>query len=956
MFKKAFVVVPLILLIILGIFFLKNSYWNNWLANSWPYRSMMKAYTYFSKNSSKSGVHDFSDPKVKITVNADQIIGRLEPFYNGIGIGAFNDGLMRAYNYEFFNTVGNLNQRQPFLAYLNLKNIFMDESADGIDYGAHVYQANENGRATYYWGIVDAVIDRILKNDLKPIISLSFMPRGLAEDPRKINPWYKSIISPPKDYREWQELVYRTVKHLKDRYGAEEIRTWYFEVWNEPDLYRFFWIEHPDTKNFPRRGDFDAYCKLYDYAVAGALAADTQIKIGGPAVAGSKTFLSKFLQHCYRENNYVTGKIGTQVDFISRHHYGEIEEGILPEYQAFLEKAKEICGDAFENLEILITENGPSAELQPWLNDRFVAAWIVKQVDGFLQLGDKYGANYLPDIVCFWTKPVDKNFGVQFGLATNLSDEWRPDPKRLLKRPAFNGFQVVNALGQERIEIKGTKFGDPIHGIATRNPDGSIQIALYHLFENDPLNNLERQYQVQLVINGCPNPEYTFEYYVIDEYTSNCYSWWKRMGSPKKPSAIEFATLNQKDDLTLFEPASRVQIDNGKFERTFKMQNNSVLFLKLIQTHDFVPPNPVQNLSSEVTANRDVVLEWDAPTVTDDGETATAYSIYRDGKLVRRQFEPYFIDKHLPDNANYQYAVLAMDAVGNLSRDSVTTSVQLPQDIDPPRVQDITMRNDETVEILFDELLDSVSATDRSNYQISQDIEIKNVIYDVAHNLVRLKTSRHLPGENYVLTLHQIADRARQSNQITAQPFPYFCKNSFQDNFDHNYLTEYTWTPVEGLAKSVARFFEEKQKRLMVLAGDDTRIRFSHPLSASTAGQFKIQFQPIVKYPNGGAIVIYLKQDAENYYKISNTDGYGPGKIEKFSAGQIVDNGTFSNEYDQQLSYWIDIDFAPDQVTVKAFENTLHLARDSQPIEVQEFEIELVQQDAYFDAIEYLHK
>ncbi len=45
------------------------------------------------------------------------------------------------------------------------------------------------------------------------------------------------------------------VAHLLERYGTEEVRSWYFEVWNEPDLHMYgmdFW-----------RGSFEDYLQLY---------------------------------------------------------------------------------------------------------------------------------------------------------------------------------------------------------------------------------------------------------------------------------------------------------------------------------------------------------------------------------------------------------------------------------------------------------------------------------------------------------------------------------------------------------------------------------------------------------------------------------------------------------------------------------------------------------------------
>ena len=120
-----------------------------------------------------------------------------------------------------------------------------------------------------------------MDSNLKPIVELGFMPDALTSDSKKLGDWHAANVAPPKDYLKWRNLVYETVKHLQERYGAEEIESWYFEVWNEPDLGDHFWI--PDPKN-PDRTNQEEYYKLYDYAVDGAVAANPNIRIGGLSI------------------------------------------------------------------------------------------------------------------------------------------------------------------------------------------------------------------------------------------------------------------------------------------------------------------------------------------------------------------------------------------------------------------------------------------------------------------------------------------------------------------------------------------------------------------------------------------------------------------------------------------------------------------------------------------------
>ena len=103
--------------------------------------------------------------------------------------------------------------------------------------------------------------------------------------------------------------------HCRQRYGLAEVSKWYWELWNEPDI--FYWT-----------GTVEEYCRLYDYTVAGIQAALPQARIGGPATTSStgrpesSGFLRAFLQHVTRGTNHLTGQTGTRLDFISFHAKG----------------------------------------------------------------------------------------------------------------------------------------------------------------------------------------------------------------------------------------------------------------------------------------------------------------------------------------------------------------------------------------------------------------------------------------------------------------------------------------------------------------------------------------------------------------------------------------------------------------------------------------------------------
>ncbi len=515
---------------------------------------------------------------VNLIIDASTELGDYKNFYCGVGMGSFNDGALLPQNRRYYQMLQETNKEKETFIYVNTKGILSSKADKGHrDDGGYILSKNDNGKLTYNWFYVDAVLDKFMESGLKPILSLTFMPEVLATNPGRRNPWHRGIITPPNDYKKWQELIYRTILHLKERYGQEEISTWYFEVWNEPDLYKWFWIAHPDKKRYPHKGDNEEYYKLYDYAVQGAIQAEPGIKIGGPAIAGElKLFFRDFLKHCYSGKNYATGEIGTRLDFISRHHYGSVEEEILPHYKQFIDIAREEAGNKFEELDILITETGPSAFPKPWMNNHYVAAWIVKEFDAMFYLHDNFEAGYLPDIMCFWTKPVPLHFGNHFGVATVLGDKWRPDPETIVKRPSFNGYYALSLLGKTRLKIDGAQFGDFIHGIATKEGDKKLATIIYHFNQWD-INSADTSvFNVNILFRNISFPNFKMDHYRIDKEHSNGFTAWKTLGSPQEPNNEEIKELQQRDDLEILESGIKNAESDGSFSMNIKLPSNGV--------------------------------------------------------------------------------------------------------------------------------------------------------------------------------------------------------------------------------------------------------------------------------------------------------------------------------------------------------------------------------------------
>ncbi len=173
----------------------------------------------------------------------------------------------------------------PVPVYVRTHNLLTSgDGAPALKWGStNAYTEDAKGDPVYDWKIIDSIFDTYIQRGMKPIAEIGFMPEALSSHPQPYRHHWKPGIPyntvftgwsyPPADYKKWGALVYEWVKHAVQRYGEAEVRTWRWEVWNEPNI--SYWQGTPEE-----------YFKLYDYAVAGVRAALPGAKVGGPASTG----------------------------------------------------------------------------------------------------------------------------------------------------------------------------------------------------------------------------------------------------------------------------------------------------------------------------------------------------------------------------------------------------------------------------------------------------------------------------------------------------------------------------------------------------------------------------------------------------------------------------------------------------------------------------------------------
>jgi xylan 1,4-beta-xylosidase len=287
----------------------------------------------------------------------------------------------------------------------------------------------EQNKLRYRFFNVDQVFDFLLSIGMKPFVELSFMPTELASGTRTVFN-YKANVTPPRDYKQWATLINHLVVHWVERYGVQEVRNWFFEVWNEPNL-RSFWT-----------GTQRDYFKLYRYTAAAIKNVDPSLRVGGPATARSE-WIEDFVAFCERNN--VPG------DFISTHQYptdgftGDTEVQLFKSQRGIMrEKAQDTRRHA-RGRPVYYTEwNSSSNSRDPLHDEPYAAAFAVSTIlearglvqgYSFWTFSDIFEEDYFPSLP----------FHGGFGLLTLHG----------IAKPTYRAFELLHRLGERQSLVDG---------------------------------------------------------------------------------------------------------------------------------------------------------------------------------------------------------------------------------------------------------------------------------------------------------------------------------------------------------------------------------------------------------------------------------------------------------------------------------------------------------------------
>ena len=497
-------------------------------------------------------------PERVISADFNKVKGSLNTLFNEcIGAGRANEGLRADWQQQLAYV-----KKECDFKYIRMHGLLSDDMA--------VYTEDGKGNPQYNYQYIDALYDYLLSIGIKPFVELGFMPSALASGSQTIF-WWRGNVTPPKDYNKWGDLIRNLTQHFTERYGIDEVKTWYFEVWNEPNLSPGFWT-----------GTKADYFKLYQYTAKAVKSVNSDYKVGGPGTAGA-AWESETIAFCDKNN--------IPIDFISTHSYG-VNQGFLDEYGNggtvlskdpmsvsgdVLQTRKEIATSEKPNLELHYTEWSSSYTPADPVHDSYhEAAYIlekIKQVGNaansmsywvFTDIFEEAGPRFTP-------------FHGGFGLL-NIQG---------IPKSAFYAYQFMNKLG--KIELTNTDT----RSWATKTDNG-VQLLLWNFTNTlpDSINNQayyikdlpsKSNGKVKVSISHIPTGKYTLEIYKVGYRVNDAYTSYLDMGKPKQLNKQQVEELKKHNNGS---PVATEIIEvktNEPFSKELDIRENDVFMLNIIK-------------------------------------------------------------------------------------------------------------------------------------------------------------------------------------------------------------------------------------------------------------------------------------------------------------------------------------------------------------------------------------
>lgn len=533
---------------------------------------------------------------ISIHIDCDREIGDMDPVYAWFG----HDEPNYTYMKNGRKLLSELAGLSPVPVYVRTHNLLTTgDGQPALKWGStNAYTEDADGKPIYDWTIVDKIFDTYVERSMKPLVEIGFMPKALSSKPEPYrhnwapgNPYgniYTGWAHPPEDYEKWAELVYQWVQHAVDRYGKEEVETWYWEPWNEPNI--GYW-----------QGTTEEYLKLYDYTADAVKRALPTAIIGGPHSTGpswdrAAAFLETFLQHCSKGKNYATGATGSPLDFIAFHAKGGpkfIDDHVQMNMGTQLRDVSrgfEIVAafPEWKALPIVIGESDPegcaacSMDVYPhngYRNGTMYSSYTAAAFARKMALADHFGINFKGAVTWAFEFEDQPWFHGFRDLATNGVD-----------KPVLNVFRMFGMMSGKRVEVRGNMAYDyllvrdssvrgeqtDVNALATKD-EHQAAVLVWNYHDDDRSGPAA---PVQMTISGLPAGKVYLEHYRVDHTHSNAYTAWKNLGSPPYPTARQYAELEKAGQLELLDNPKWLTVEWDGLEMEIALPRQGVSLLK----------------------------------------------------------------------------------------------------------------------------------------------------------------------------------------------------------------------------------------------------------------------------------------------------------------------------------------------------------------------------------------
>lgn len=523
---------------------------------------------------------------VSITINAAKTEGELTPIWRFFGADEPNYAYMKN-GKKLLGELGELGGPQVYFRAHHL--LTSGDGSYALKWGSSsAYKEDANGKPIYDFSINDRIFDTYREHNIRPYVEIGFMPEALSTHPQNYphNPPVNERADveggqsyPPKDYSKWGELVYQWTKHCVERYGKAEVAKWYWEVWNEPNT--GYW-----------HGSHEDYFKLYDYAADGVRRALPEARVGGPETAGGPggKFLREFLEHCAHGTNYVTGQIGSPLDFVSFHAKGSprfvdghVRMGMAGQLRNMNDAFSVIASfPEYKNKPVVIGESDPEGcaacrdPQDAYRNGTMYSSYTAASFPRAMELAERHGVNLEGALTWAFEFENQPPFA---GFRQVASDG--------IDLPVLNVFRMFGKMSGQRVAVASSAglnaqmiLGKGVRG----NPDVSAEASL----DKNKLAVLVWYYHdddlpgpgaaIDLALTGLPikNGTAKLVQYRVDHDHSNSYTAWQRMGSPSAPSVTQYAELEKVGQLAEIGTPTSIPVADGGTKVKFVLPRQGV--------------------------------------------------------------------------------------------------------------------------------------------------------------------------------------------------------------------------------------------------------------------------------------------------------------------------------------------------------------------------------------------